>query len=86
MLRTLFRKFSSAATKTSTVLGTETSRARPVITRAKEFKFSNCSEFGLDEHSTPKQIYKYLHKHVVGQDDAKKALAIAYSKLWVWHF
>jgi ATP-dependent protease Clp ATPase subunit len=35
----------------------------------------------MSENQTPKMINEYLENHVVGQEDSKKALAIAYSKI-----
>jgi len=35
-----------------------------------------------DKHFTPSSIYAYLNKHVVGQDEAKRALSIAYRNRW----
>jgi ATP-dependent protease HslVU (ClpYQ) ATPase subunit len=36
----------------------------------------------LDNDMTPRQIVDYLNKHIVGQQDAKRAIAIA----MVWSF
>ena len=73
MIRNLTRKFSNNfKTKAKT---TEPSK----VIRSKDFKFSKDIELGMNEESTPKAIHSYLHSHVVGQEEAKRALAIAYS-------
>ena len=44
----------------------------------------SCSvDFQLDNDMTPKQIVDYLNKHIVGQHDAKRAIAIAMVSLEV---
>jgi ATP-dependent protease Clp ATPase subunit len=75
MLRRLLRNFANTATKTQS----EQASTKAII-RAKDFKFSKDTQVGINEESTPKMIHEYLEKHVVGQEDSKKALAIAYSK------
>ena len=77
MLRTFTRKFCTFATKTSQKVNQEASSGP--ITKVKDFKFGRGSSLGMNEESTPKMIHNYLQSHVVGQEDSKKALAIAYS-------
>ena len=38
-------------------------------------KYANVNQ--LDNDMTPRQIVDYLNKHIVGQQDAKRAIAIA---------
>jgi len=36
----------------------------------------------LSDEMTPKEIVNYLNKHIVGQSDAKRAIAIAMRNRW----
>lgn len=53
---------------------------RPVF--SSDFIFKSVPGFKNDYSLTPKKIYNLLDKHVVGQKDAKRALAIAYRNRW----
>ena len=83
MLRSLAKKFSTHA-KTNPSTASDSIKAS--VIQAKDFKFSKNSVLGLNENQTPKMIQEYLENHVVGQEESKKALAIAYSnytnKIW----
>jgi ATP-dependent protease Clp ATPase subunit len=72
-MQKIIRKFASAASK-----------AAPIITNPSEFKFTSVSSIESSENSTPKTIYNYLNDHVVGQEKAKRALAIAYSTFLIF--
>jgi ATP-dependent protease Clp ATPase subunit len=50
-----------------------------VITHIQDFKFSVNRTKLTDEELTPIKIFEYLDRRVVGQHNAKRALAIAYS-------
>ena len=39
-------------------------------------------EFNSMKEMTPKKIYDYLEKHIVGQQEAKKAISIALRTRW----
>ena len=45
---------------------------------SSQFKFSNFSKDGSDKDLTPKKLFEEFEKHVIGQTDAKKNLAIAF--------
>jgi ATP-dependent Clp protease ATP-binding subunit ClpX len=42
-----------------------------------EEELAETSEFSFDELPKPKEIYEFLNSYIVGQDDAKKTLAVA---------
>ncbi len=78
MIRSLTKKFSTHA-KTNPSIPSDSMKA--AVTKVKDFQFSKSAIFGMSENQTPKMINEYLENHVVGQEDSKKALAIAYSKI-----
>jgi ATP-dependent HslUV protease ATP-binding subunit HslU len=49
---------------------------------SSDFIFKSVPDFRKELHLTPKRIYDLLDKHVIGQKDAKRALAIAYRNRW----
>lgn len=53
---------------------------KPVF--SSDFIFKSVPGFKSEFHLTPKKIFNLLDKHVVGQYDAKRALAIAYRNRW----
>ena len=46
-----------------------------------ELKKTDVSEMGLNEQ-TPREIVEELDKYIVGQDDAKRSVAIALRNRW----
>ncbi|MGL5858201.1 MAG: ATP-dependent Clp protease ATP-binding subunit ClpX [Angustibacter sp.] len=42
-----------------------------------EEELADASEFGLDELPKPREIFEFLEQYVIGQEPAKKALAVA---------
>lgn len=79
VLRRNFCAFSNPASKAAS-----DTKAGHSSYSLREFKFSKDIQLGISQDSTPKVIHDYLQGHVVGQEDCKKALAIAYSKFCVW--
>lgn len=69
-MRKILRKFSKVRTKLK-------QPTEPI--HSKDFKFNSIGGFLNSEDSTPKKIFTYLDRHVIGQTEAKRAIAIAYS-------
>lgn len=69
-MRRLLRCFGNTKTKLK-------NQADPIY--SKDFRFSSVGGFIYSQENTPKKIFEYLDNHVIGQTEAKRALAIAYS-------
>jgi len=49
---------------------------------SSDFVFRSIPGFRKELHLTPKKIFNLLDNHVIGQQDAKRALSIAYRNRW----
>ena len=49
-----------------------------------EEELAESSELGLDELPKPREIFDFLEQYVIGQDVAKKALAVVCAKTSFW--
>lgn len=67
----LLRHFGNTKTKLKTP-------SEPIY--SKDFKFTSVGGFLYSKENTPRKIFEYLDNHVIGQEESKRALAIAYSK------
>ena len=75
-MRKLLRRFSNTKTKENI---NQNGIKREAI-YARDFKFKSIGGFLFSDENTPRKIFSYLNNHVIGQTEAKRALAIAYSK------
>ena len=59
---------------------TKTKISPPNVLHSRDFRFKSVKGLLHGRKFTPKKVFNYLENHVIGQKEAKRALAIAYSK------